>query len=72
MYCNENSIDFLAVNRAHARTHTVGSFSGLMIDLGGLLDIEIQSDNTSAWLQGGVYSGQVTETLWEKGFVSSK
>ena len=43
-----------------------------MIDLGGLLDIEIQSDNTSAWLQGGVYSGQVTETLWEKGFVSSK
>ena len=43
-----------------------------MIDLGGLLDIEIQSDNTSAWLQGGVYRGQVTENLWEKGFVASK
>ncbi|KAI1393510.1 uncharacterized protein F4822DRAFT_423980 [Hypoxylon trugodes] len=70
-YCNENSIDFFAINRAHARTYTVGSFTGLMIDMGGLLNIEIQPDNKSAWFQGGTYDGQVMSYLWEKGFVAT-
>lgn len=42
-----------------------------MIDLGALLDIQIQPDNKSAWFQGGTYDGQVTEYLWPKGYVAS-
>lgn len=71
-YCNENSIEFLAINRAHARTYSVGAFDGLMIDLGQLLSINIQPDKKSAWFQGGTYDGQVMDYLWEKGFVASK
>ncbi|KAK7931188.1 hypothetical protein PG985_001900 [Apiospora marii] len=70
-YCNENSIEFLAVNRAHARTYTVGAFAGLMIDLGQLLHIEIQPDGKSAWFQGGTYDGQVKDYLWEQGYVAT-
>lgn len=71
-YCNDNSIEFLAINRAHGRTYSVGNFTGLMVDLGGLRDIEIQPDEASAWFQGGTYDGQVTECLWERGFVASQ
>lgn len=70
-YCNDNSIDFFAINRAHARTYSVGAFDGLMIDLGQLLNIEIQPDEKTAWFQGGTYDGQVMDYLWEKGFVAT-
>lgn len=42
-----------------------------MIDLGGLLDIEIQPDHKSAWFGGGTYDGQVMDYLWARGFVAS-
>jgi hypothetical protein len=71
-YCNDNSIEFLAINRAHSRSYSPGTFQGLMIDLGALLNIEIQPDEKSAWFGGGTYDGQVMEYLWERGFVASK
>lgn len=61
----------MAVNRGHARTYTVGAFNGLMIDMGQLLNIEIQPDEESAWFQGGTFDGQVMDYLWERGFVAS-
>ncbi|KAI0460033.1 hypothetical protein F5B21DRAFT_523915 [Xylaria acuta] len=70
-YCDQNSIDFFAINRAHARTYSVGAFSGLMIDMGQLLNIKMQPGNKSAWFQGGTYDGQVMDYLWDKGFVAT-
>ncbi|KAJ2982867.1 hypothetical protein NUW58_g6354 [Xylaria curta] len=70
-YCNDNSIDFFAVNRAHARTYTPGTFKGLMISMEQLLKIEMQPDRKSAWFQGGTYDGQVMNYLWERGYVTT-
>ncbi|KAK6081581.1 FAD binding domain-containing protein [Seiridium cupressi] len=39
-----------AINRGHARTYSVGTFKGLMIDLGALLNIELQPDPKTAGL----------------------
>jgi hypothetical protein len=71
-YCNDNSIDFFAINRAHSRTYSVGAFAGLMIDMTQLTNIEMQPGGKSAWFQGGTYDGQVTKFLWDQGYVASK
>ncbi|KAI1811313.1 hypothetical protein GGS20DRAFT_563641 [Poronia punctata] len=70
-YSNENSIDFLAVNRAHGHASATATFQGLMIDLSPLQNIDVQSDNKTAWFQGGTYDGQVMEYLWDLGFVAT-
>ncbi|KAI0382391.1 hypothetical protein F5Y04DRAFT_45577 [Hypomontagnella monticulosa] len=70
-YCNDNSIEFLAVNRGHSRSYSVAAFKGMQIDMAGLLDITIQPDGKSAWFQGGTYDGQVMEYLWERGYVAT-
>jgi hypothetical protein len=71
-YCDENSIEFLAVNRAHGHAYSASTFKGLMIDIGVLQDIQIQPDQKSAWFQGGTYDGLVMGYLWDKGLVASK
>ncbi|PYH87796.1 FAD-binding domain-containing protein [Aspergillus ellipticus CBS 707.79] len=70
-YCNTNSIDFFAVNRAHAITASVGKFQGLQIDMASLREITIQPGGETAWFQGGTYDGQVMETLWGEGYVAT-
>ncbi|KAI0467422.1 hypothetical protein F4859DRAFT_525339 [Xylaria cf. heliscus] len=70
-YSNENSIDFLAVNRAHGHAFATSTFKGLMIDMGVLQDIQIQPGQKSAWFQGGTYDGMVMEYLWDKGLVAT-
>lgn len=47
----------MAVNRAHALTTTVGTFSGIQIDMGLLRALTIRPDGQSAWFQGGSYGG---------------
>ncbi|KAI2620857.1 hypothetical protein GGS21DRAFT_541800 [Xylaria nigripes] len=70
-YCNENSIDFLAVNRGHGSTLSLATFNGIQIDMVKLDSITVQPDGKSAWFQGGVYSGQVSDYLWERGYVAT-
>lgn len=70
-YCDDNSIEFFAINRGHARTYSVGAFKGLMIDMKQLLSIDLQPDQKTAWFQGGVYDGQVMQYLWDRGLVAS-
>ncbi|KAK3934355.1 hypothetical protein QBC46DRAFT_368250 [Diplogelasinospora grovesii] len=70
-YCDENSIEFLAVNRAHGHAYSASTFKGLMIDIGVLQDIQIQPDQKSAWFQGGTYDGLVMDYLWDKGLVAT-
>ncbi|OTB06090.1 hypothetical protein M426DRAFT_259507 [Hypoxylon sp. CI-4A] len=70
-YCNENSIEFLAINRGHGDTQSVGSFNGVQINLAKLRNITIQPDGKSALFQGGVYDGQALNYLWNQGYVAT-
>jgi len=61
------------VNRAHGSTKTLGRFrNGIQIHLTQLNQITISADGTSAFMQGGVYSDQVAQTLWDAGHVTGK
>ncbi|KAK3399544.1 hypothetical protein B0T20DRAFT_165070 [Sordaria brevicollis] len=70
-YCNRNSVDFLANNKGHGGTLTLASFDGVQINLASLRKIDIQPSGTSAWFGGGVYDGQVSWYLWDKGYVAT-
>ncbi|KAF4849638.1 FAD-linked oxidoreductase chyH [Colletotrichum siamense] len=70
-YCNENSIDFLAVNRGHGWSQSLNTFEGIQISLENLHSIDIQPDGASAWFGGGVYGGNVTRYLWDRGYVAT-
>ncbi|KAI2618206.1 hypothetical protein GGR54DRAFT_606504 [Hypoxylon sp. NC1633] len=69
-YCNDNSIEFLAVNRGHGLTTSLGAFKGLEIDLQSLTGITIQPGKKSAILQAGTYGIEVMQTLWDEGYVT--
>lgn len=70
-YCNANSIDFLAINGGHGLSATLGTFNGIQINMRQLDNIDIQPSNKSAWFGGGTIVGQVIQTLWDKGFVTT-
>lgn len=70
-YCDENDIEFLAVNRNHGWSGTLGAFNGITINLSQLQDIKIASNGKSALFGGGSYSGNVIRTLWEVGYVTT-
>ncbi|KAI1336223.1 hypothetical protein F5Y15DRAFT_208138 [Xylariaceae sp. FL0016] len=69
-YCAANSIEFLAYNRGHGSTASLGVFKGLEIDLQMLNVITIAADKESVLLQGGTYNDQVMRTLWAEGYVT--
>ncbi|KAA8634855.1 hypothetical protein SMACR_09677 [Sordaria macrospora] len=70
-YCNRKSVQFLAINKGHGATSTLASFNGIQINLASLRNIEIQPSGKSAWFGGGVYDGQVSRYLWDKGYVAT-
>ncbi|KFY07455.1 hypothetical protein V492_07117 [Pseudogymnoascus sp. VKM F-4246] len=70
-YCNENSIDFLALNGGHGFTHSLRSFNGIQINLVNLQKITIEPSGKTAWFGGGLVTGQVTSYLWDQGYVTT-
>ncbi|KIL87839.1 hypothetical protein FAVG1_08720 [Fusarium avenaceum] len=68
-YANSVSVNFLAVNRGHSLTSTVGKFNGIEIDLRGLTDISVNKGGKTARYQAGVYGHEVLNTLWDQGYV---
>ncbi|KFZ09727.1 hypothetical protein V502_08538 [Pseudogymnoascus sp. VKM F-4520 (FW-2644)] len=70
-YCNENSIEFLALNGGHGFTHSLGTFNGIQINLVNLQKITIQPSGKTAWFGGGVVDGPVTSYLWDHGYVTT-
>ncbi|KAL8780238.1 MAG: hypothetical protein Q9213_006560 [Squamulea squamosa] len=70
-YCNENSIEFLAINRGHGSTSSLGYFNGIQISMASLTNITIRPSGESAWFGGGVYDGQATRYLWDQGYVTT-
>ncbi|KAI1468333.1 FAD-binding domain-containing protein [Daldinia caldariorum] len=70
-YCNENSLEFLAVNRAHGASKGLRAFNGIQINLKNLRNIDIQPGGESAWFEGGVYDGPVMNYLWDQGYVTT-
>ncbi|OTA64767.1 FAD-binding domain-containing protein [Hypoxylon sp. EC38] len=70
-YCNENSLEFLAINRGHGDTQSLGSFNGIQINMKNLRTIDIQPDGKSVWFGGGVYDGQALNYLWGEGYVTT-
>ncbi|KAL2867465.1 FAD-binding oxidoreductase [Aspergillus lucknowensis] len=70
-YANSYGIPFLAVNRGHGSTKTLGNMqNGIEISLAQLRSIQIAEDEKSALFGGGAFDGEVMDTLWEKGFVT--
>ncbi|KAK7986946.1 FAD-binding domain-containing protein [Apiospora saccharicola] len=67
-YCNRNSLAFLAVNRGHGFTTSLGNFKGVQIDLKQLTGITIMPDGKSAMLQGDTYVSNIVAALWGKGY----
>jgi hypothetical protein len=70
-YCSRVSVEFLVYNRGHGSTTTLGSFNGVQISMSGLRNIRIEPETSAAWFQGGVYSAQVNQYLWEQGYVAT-
>ncbi|KAI0388497.1 FAD-binding domain-containing protein [Xylariaceae sp. FL0594] len=70
-YANRNSIPFMAMNHRHAYTASVGTFSGIQIDMSVLTDITIKPNKKTALFQGGTYDAQVIDYLWNRGFVTT-
>ncbi|KDN59786.1 hypothetical protein CSUB01_10237 [Colletotrichum sublineola] len=70
-YCNDNSINFLAMNRRHGWTQSLGSFNGVQINMASLASIKTQPSGKSAWFDGGAYGGQVMRYLWDRGYVTT-
>lgn len=70
-YCNENSIDFLAINRGHGHSASLGTFNGIQINVGQLDSIDIQPSGDSVWFGGGVFGGPVSRYLWDHGYVTT-
>ncbi|GAB1311024.1 FAD-linked oxidoreductase OXR2 [Madurella fahalii] len=70
-YCNENSIEFLAINGGHGNSRTLGEFNGVQINMARLNSINIQPGGKSAWFGGGTKGGQVTKYLWDRGYVTT-
>lgn len=72
-YANAVKLPFLAVNRGHGTTETLGRLKhGIEIHVRTLHTIRINPDGTSAFMQGGVYADQVISSLWDAGYVTSK
>ncbi|CAN8106525.1 unnamed protein product [Discula destructiva] len=70
-YCNENGIDFLVYNRGHGTTASLGTFSGIEINVDQLVGITIQPDGETAIFQAGTYGALVMQTLWDQGYVTT-
>ncbi|KAJ5883733.1 6-hydroxy-D-nicotine oxidase [Penicillium subrubescens] len=70
-YCNDNSIEFLAINGGHGDTQSLGSFNGIQINMANFRDIAIQPDGKSAWFGGGAKDGDVQSYLWDHGYVTT-
>ncbi|KAI1470392.1 FAD-binding domain-containing protein [Daldinia caldariorum] len=70
-FCNDHSLEFLAVNRGHGFTTSLGAFKGVQIDLKQLTDITIDKSGKYALFQGGVRAKEVMATLWDHGYVTA-
>ncbi|KAI1120195.1 Glucooligosaccharide oxidase [Nemania abortiva] len=69
-YANSKSLPFMATNRRHSLTLTVNDFNGIEIDLSLLRNISIHG-TSSVTLQGGVYSQEAWDELWDAGYVTT-
>ncbi|KAI0871075.1 hypothetical protein GGS24DRAFT_76006 [Hypoxylon argillaceum] len=70
-YCNENGIEFLALTGGHGIAASLHSFNGIQISTWKLNQINVDPDGKTAWFGGGVNVGNVTEYLWERGYVTT-
>lgn len=70
-YCHENGIEFLVNNSGHGFPSSLSNFAGLMISVKELRGIEITESGESAWFGGGVLAREVTDYLWERGYVTT-
>ena len=62
---------FLAVNRGHGATQTLGRLKyGIEIHIRVLNEVIIAADGTSVFMQGGAYGNEVIGILWDAGYVT--
>lgn len=73
VFANKHGIPFLAVNKGHGSTSTLGKLqNGIEIHIRALNDITIKGDGNSATVGGGAYNQELISYLWGQGKASGK
>lgn len=72
-FASKHNIPFLAVNKGHGSTSTLGAAkNGIEIHIRTLNQVVINADGKSASVGGGSYNQELIDTLWNKGKASGK
>ncbi|KAL8704812.1 MAG: hypothetical protein Q9201_002044 [Fulgogasparrea decipioides] len=72
-FASKHNIPFLAVNKGHGSTSTLGVVkNGIEIHIRALNQIVVNADGRSASVGGGSYNQELIDTLWNQGKASGK
>lgn len=73
MYAGKHSIPFLAVNKGHGSTSTLGNaHNTIEIHIRALNSITLNSDGNSASVGGGSYNQEIIDYTWSHGKASGE
>ena len=73
MYAGKHSIPFLAVNKGHGSTSTLGNaHNTIEIHIRALNSITLNSDGNSASVGGGTYNQEIIDYTWSHGKASGE
>lgn len=73
MYAGKHGIPFLAVNKGHGSTETLGNaHNAIEIHIRALNNITLNSDGNSATVGGGAYNQEIIDYTWSRGKASGK
>ena len=71
MYAGKHGIPFLAVNKGHGSTDTLGrAHNAIEIHIRALNSITLNSDGNSASVGGGTYNQEIIDYTWSNGKAS--
>ncbi len=72
-FASKHGISFLAVNKGHGSTSTLGAVkNGIQIHVRTLNQVEISPDGNSASVGGGSYNQELIDATWSKGKASGR
>ncbi|KAL8990450.1 MAG: hypothetical protein Q9177_000900 [Variospora cf. flavescens] len=71
-FANKFGIPYLAVNKGHGSTSTLGAVkNGIEIHVRSLNSVTVNADGKSASLGGGIYNQELIDNLWSQGKASA-
>lgn len=72
-FANNHGMSFLAVNKGHGSTSTLGAVrNGIEIHIRALNQVHINPDGKSASVGGGSYNQELIDATWSNGKASGR